>query len=288
MTRRRGDPAGGPAGVVPATPAGCGDGAADDRAVQPERAVLQPLAGRPRPAGDAGRAHPARDQRLAGRAGGDVQAPPPPAPGCAACAGSATGWSTGEGLIDGIGIPSPPDRPVPILTDDEIAALPKSVGGRPGIFDRTVFLGRRDEVVRRLLLDTGVRVPELCGLELTDVDLDRELAYITGKGSRPRVVPFGAKTAQAVDRYLRVRSEEHTSELQSRQYLVCRLLLEKKYTATERMRLSSRSSLADHTAHSTPPVVRSAHNPRCAAADTSRAWDDASDTYPRGTVTLRA
>jgi integrase len=60
--------------------------------------------------------------------------------------------------------------------------------------------------VLRLLLDTGVRVSELCGLVLTDVDLDRELAYVTGKGSRPRVVPFGAKTAQAVDRYLRVRA----------------------------------------------------------------------------------
>ena len=33
-----------------------------------------------------------------------------------------------------------------------------------------------------------------------------EFAYVTGKGSRPRVVPFGAKTAQAVDRYLRVRA----------------------------------------------------------------------------------
>ncbi|RFU19307.1 tyrosine-type recombinase/integrase [Geodermatophilus marinus] len=123
-------------------------------------------------------------------------------------------WLVTEGELekaptDGIEIPSPPDKPVPILTDDEIAALLKAcaVGrGRPGSFDRTVFLGRRDEVVLRLLLDTGVRVSELCGLELTDVDLDRELAYVTGKGSRPRVVPFGAKTAQAVDRYLRVRA----------------------------------------------------------------------------------
>ncbi|MGY1663373.1 tyrosine-type recombinase/integrase [Geodermatophilus sp. SYSU D00705] len=61
-------------------------------------------------------------------------------------------------------------------------------------------------MVLRLPLDTGVRVSELCGLEITDVDLDRELAYVTGKGSRPRVVPFGARTAQAVDRYLRVRA----------------------------------------------------------------------------------
>jgi site-specific recombinase XerD len=123
-------------------------------------------------------------------------------------------WLVTEGELekaptDGIEIPSPPDKPVPVLTDEEIAALLKAcaVGrGRPGVFDRAVFLGRRDEVVLRLLLDTGVRVSELCGLELTDVDLDRELACVTGEGSRPRVVPLGAKTAQAVDRYLRVRA----------------------------------------------------------------------------------
>jgi site-specific recombinase XerD len=123
-------------------------------------------------------------------------------------------WLVTEGELeksptDGIEIPSPPDKPVPILTDTEIAALLKACGvgrGRPGTFDRAVFLGRRDEVVLRLLLDTGVRVSELCRLEITDVDLERELAYVTGKGSRPRVVPFGAKTAQAVDRYLRIRA----------------------------------------------------------------------------------
>jgi len=107
---------------------------------------------------------------------------------------------------DGIEIASSPDKPVPILSDEEIAALLKTCAGprgQPGVFDRMVFLGHRDEVVLRLLLDTGVRVSELCGLELTDVD---ELAYVTGKGYRPRVVPFGAKTAQAVDRYLRVRA----------------------------------------------------------------------------------
>jgi hypothetical protein len=52
-----------------------------------------------------------------------------------------------------------------------------------GVFDRAVFLGHRDEVVLRLLLDTDVRVSELWGLELTDIGLE----------SRPRVVPFGAK-----------------------------------------------------------------------------------------------
>ena len=123
-------------------------------------------------------------------------------------------WLVTEGELEkapteGVEIASSPDKPVPILTDSEVAALLKVCAvprGRPAVFSRSVFVGRRDEVVLRLLLDTGVRVSELCGLELTDVDLDRELAYVVGKGSRPRVVPFGAKTAQATDRYLRIRS----------------------------------------------------------------------------------
>lgn len=123
-------------------------------------------------------------------------------------------WLVVEGEVDkapteGIEIATAPDKPVPILTDADITALLKTcaVGrGRPGTFARPIFFGRRDEVILRLLLDTGVRVSELCGLQLDDLDLDRELAYVTGKGSRPRVVPFGAKTGQAIDRYLRIRA----------------------------------------------------------------------------------
>ena len=77
---------------------------------------------------------------------------------------------------------------------------------RPGVFSRPIFFARRDETILRLLLDTGIRVSELCGLTLDDVDLERELAYVMGKGSRPRVVPFGARTGQSIDRYLRVRA----------------------------------------------------------------------------------
>ncbi len=118
-------------------------------------------------------------------------------------------WLVAEGELevaptDGIEIPSPPDEPVPILTDEEIAALLKAcaVGrGRPGVFDRAVFLGRRDEVVLRLLLDTGVRVSELCGLELTDVDLDRPdrsrprgrrppVSYVRTRAASSTVAPF--------------------------------------------------------------------------------------------------
>src|SRR4051794_9504246 len=123
-------------------------------------------------------------------------------------------WLVVEGELDkapteGIEIAVAPDKPVPILTNAEITALLMTcaVGrGRPGTFARPIFLSRRDKAIFRLLLDTGVRVFELVGLTLDDIDLDRELAYVIGKGSRPRVVPFGARTAQAIDRYLRIRA----------------------------------------------------------------------------------
>ena len=58
-----------------------------------------------------------------------------------------------------------------------------------------------------LFLDTGMRRGELAGLKVEDIDFDQEVAYVVGKGSRPRSCPFGAKTGQALDRYLRERSK---------------------------------------------------------------------------------
>ena len=42
-------------------------------------------------------------------------------------------------------------------------------------------------------------------MTLDDVDLDQRIVWVLGKGRRPRALPIGRKTAQALDRYLRVR-----------------------------------------------------------------------------------
>src|SRR3712207_8477562 len=64
------------------------------------------------------------------------------------------------------------------------------------------------------------------GAALTSVDLARKLESWRNGGKRECRFLIGAADGHAEEQ----RSEEHTSELQSRQYLVCRLLLEKKKT----------------------------------------------------------
>ena len=56
-------------------------------------------------------------------------------------------------------------------------------------------------------IDTGIRLGEIAGLTVEDIDWDHEVAIVTGKGRRPRTVAFGRKVAQALDRYVRVRGQ---------------------------------------------------------------------------------
>lgn len=60
----------------------------------------------------------------------------------------------------------------------------------------------RDHAILELLYGTGVRVSELCGVDIDDVDLERRTARVLGKGSRERVVPFGTPAAEAVGAYM--------------------------------------------------------------------------------------
>lgn len=63
-------------------------------------------------------------------------------------------------------------------------------------------LGRRDAAVLELLYATGVRVSELAGLSVRDVDLGSGYALVYGKGSKERVVPVGRKAIAAIKLYL--------------------------------------------------------------------------------------
>jgi integrase/recombinase XerD len=62
--------------------------------------------------------------------------------------------------------------------------------------------GRRDRAMLELLYATGLRVSELVGLQLNDVDLEARVLIARGKGNKERLVPVGAPAAEAVKGYL--------------------------------------------------------------------------------------
>lgn len=120
-------------------------------------------------------------------------------------------WATSESEVehdpmDKMTAPIVPEHPVPVLREDDLRRLLDTVKG-------TGFDERRDNAIIRLLLDTGMRRGELAGLAVTDVDLEHDVALVLGMGRRPRACPFGAKTAQAIDRYLRARAKHPQARL---------------------------------------------------------------------------
>ena len=101
--------------------------------------------------------------------------------------------------------PAVPEVPVPVLSDDELRALFRTCEGK-------TFAERRDTAILRMFHDTGMRRSELGNLTLDNVDLDQQVALVLGKGRRPRACPYGAKTATALDRYLRMRARHPKAE----------------------------------------------------------------------------
>jgi site-specific recombinase XerD len=105
-----------------------------------------------------------------------------------------------RGMVDddpaaGLGVPRGPKRlPVVLKTRqvDRLLAGPDPVDP----------VGLRDRAILELLYATGIRVGELCGLHLGDLDLAADTVLVLGKGAKERVVPFGEPARAALLDYL--------------------------------------------------------------------------------------
>jgi integrase/recombinase XerC len=122
----------------------------------------------------------------------------------AAGARSFTRWAHRRGWLDqdvGARLGSPKaHRVIPdVLRQDEAARLLDMAGVAADADDA---VGRRDRAVLEVLYGTGIRVGELVGLDLDDVDLERRVLRVLGKGGRERTVPFGAPAARAVSAWI--------------------------------------------------------------------------------------
>jgi len=107
-----------------------------------------------------------------------------------------------EGLIESdpgalVGTPKREVRMPAHLSETEMSALLSAPADAP--------LGRRDRAILELFYASGLRLSELVGLDLDDVNLNARMARVLGKGGKPRLVPFHPRAAAAIRAYLNDR-----------------------------------------------------------------------------------
>ncbi|BBY88238.1 MULTISPECIES: tyrosine recombinase XerC [Mycolicibacterium] len=115
-----------------------------------------------------------------------------------------TAWAVRRGLLDtdpAARLQMPKARrtlPSVLRQDQALAAMAAAeVGAREGD-----PLALRDRLIVELLYATGIRVSELCGLDIDDVDLPRRLLRVLGKGDKQRTAPFGEPAEDALRAWL--------------------------------------------------------------------------------------
>jgi integrase/recombinase XerC len=115
-----------------------------------------------------------------------------------------TAWATRRGLIESdpaarLQVPKARRTLPAVLRQDQ--ALDAMAAAKSGA-QQGDPLALRDQLIVELLYATGIRVSELCGLDIDDVDTSRRLLRVLGKGNKQRTVPFGAPAQAALTAWL--------------------------------------------------------------------------------------
>lgn len=115
-----------------------------------------------------------------------------------------TAWALRRGLIENdpatrLQVPKARRALPAVLREDQ--ALDAMAAAKSGAQEGDP-LALRDLLIVELLYATGIRVSELCGLDIDDVDMPRRLLRVLGKGNKQRTVPFGAPAQAALTAWL--------------------------------------------------------------------------------------
>ena len=93
-----------------------------------------------------------------------------------------------------------PDRPLPKTSDSETLERLLTVTD-----DDPLLL--RDVAIFELIYSSGLRLAELVGIDLDDLDLEQRQLVVTGKGNKTRYLPVGGKAIEAIRRWLPLRAD---------------------------------------------------------------------------------
>jgi integrase/recombinase XerC len=114
-----------------------------------------------------------------------------------------------------VATPKLPKRIPAVLSAEDLNAFlegvvvePQRGGGRGKggrVSDDTRLMVRRDRAILELLYASGLRVSELTGLNLADMDRKERMLRVRGKGNKERIVPYGGKAEEALEAYQPVR-----------------------------------------------------------------------------------
>ncbi len=92
------------------------------------------------------------------------------------------------------------------MSEDEVEQLLQS----PNI---ELDIEIRDKAMIEMLYATGMRISELINLKMIDIDIERSVLKILGKGSKERLVPFGEKASDSLSYYLKKRKKSSAKEV---------------------------------------------------------------------------
>ena len=93
-----------------------------------------------------------------------------------------------------------PERSLDLITSQELSRLMNAP-------DTSTQQGLRDRAILELLFSTGLRISELCGLSVDDVDLTRDEFSVRGKGDKIRVVFLSDDAREAIKKYILSRKD---------------------------------------------------------------------------------
>jgi len=115
-----------------------------------------------------------------------------------------------NGFLNQLAGNGPADSGVPSTSRKRLppgaSAAARDVGKNRGIVEEGLLL-RRDRALLELLYAAGLRVSELTGLNLVDMDQKERMLRVRGKGNKERIVPYGAKAQEALDKYWPLREQ---------------------------------------------------------------------------------